>query len=144
MGRKNILFLCTGNSCRSQMAEGLARHLRGDEWAAYSAGTKPQTLNRLAVTVMKEIGIDISSHLSKHVDAVREIPFDYIVTVCDKAREQCPLWLGPGQVLHHSFDDPPAITAAAKTEEEVLVQYRRVRDEMKRFIETFATNEDSL
>lgn len=89
-GKLNILFLCTGNSCRSQMAEGWARHLKGDQINAYSAGVSPHGMNRIAIRVMKEAGVDISSQTSKHLDALADIPFDYVVTVCDNAHESAP------------------------------------------------------
>lgn len=130
-----ILFLCTGNSCRSQMAEGFARHLQGGVVEAYSAGTSPHGLNPFAVKVMKELGIDISRQSSKHVDELTDIPFDLVVTVCDDAHEHCPLWLKDGRVTHRSFDDPPRLAASATSEEEVLGYYRRVRDEIKTFVE---------
>ena len=133
-----VLFLCTGNSCRSQMAEGLARQLMPGIFEAYSAGTSPQVLNPYAVKVMKEIGIDISSHRSKHCDELKAIPFDCVVTVCDNAKEQCPIWLGKGRVFHRSFEDPPALAASASTEEEALEHYRRIRDEIRQFIQSLA------
>jgi len=131
-----ILFLCTGNSCRSQMAEGWARHLRGDRIEPYSAGTEPHGLNPLAVRVMAEAGVDISGHSSKHVEALMNIPFDYIITVCDNARESCPVFPGPTRTRHVGFDDPPALAKSAKSEEEALGHYRRVRDEIRAFVET--------
>jgi len=134
--RLKVLFLCTGNSCRSQMAEGFARALKRGEIEAYSAGTKPQGLNPLAVKVMAESGVDISSHSSKSVEELRHIEFDVVVTVCDQANEDCPLWLGRGKKVHRSFDDPPQLAANAGSEAEALQVYRRVRDEIKAFIES--------
>ena len=130
-----ILFLCTGNSCRSQMAEGWARHLKGGVIEAYSAGLDTRGLNPLAVKVMAEAGVDISGHRSKHVGELREVPFDYVVTVCDHAHESCPLFPGGTKVVHVGFDDPPRLAKAAKNEEEALQHYRRVRDEIRALIE---------
>lgn len=130
-----ILFLCTGNSCRSQMAEGWARHLKGEAIEAYSAGIEMHGLNPRAVKVMAEAGVDISGQRSKTVEAVEHVPFDYVVTVCGHANESCPLWLsGKAKVVHVGFDDPPALAKGAKTEEEALAHYRRVRDEIRDFI----------
>lgn len=129
-----VMFLCTGNSCRSQMAEGLARHYRGEDFDAYSAGTAPQTLNPDAVIVMRELGIDISQHYSKDISQLGDISFDYLITVCGEANEACPVWPGRGEVIHRGFDDPPRLAKGAKTEEERLAPYRRVRDEIKEYI----------
>ncbi len=134
--KHKVVFLCTGNSCRSQMAEGWARHLRGDEIEAYSAGTNPHGLNPLASKVMAEAGVDISGHTSKHVDDLKEVAFDLAVTVCDRAHETCPLFPGAARTVHHNFDDPPRLAENAQTEEEALNHYRRVRDEIRDFIET--------
>jgi arsenate reductase len=131
-----ILFLCTGNSCRSQMAEGWARHLKSDVIEAYSAGIEVHGMNPRALKVMAEAGVDISGHRSKHVDELKDVPFDYVVTVCDHARESCPLFLGKAKVVHVGFDDPPHLARGAKTEEEALGPYRRVRDEIRAFVET--------
>jgi len=130
-----VLFLCTGNSCRSQMAEGWARHLKGDRIDAHSAGIETRGLNPRAVQVMAEAGVDISGHRSKHVSELREIEFDYVVTVCGHAHEHCPLFPGKARVVHVGFDDPPALAAAATSEEERLAHYRRVRDEIRAFVE---------
>ena len=130
-----ILFLCTGNSCRSQMAEGWVRHLRGDVIEPYSAGTNPHGLDPRAVQVMAEVGVDISGLRSKHVDELREVPFDYVITVCDHAHESCPLFPLRTKVVHVGFDDPPRLAHDARTEEEALRHYRRVRDELRAFIE---------
>lgn len=132
--RLNILFLCTGNSCRSQMAEGWARHLKGDRIEARSAGTEPHGLNPLAVKAMQEAGVDISGHHSKGIEEVRGIDFDFVVTVCDKANESCPVFPGKARVFHRGFDDPPRLAADAKSEEEALEHYRRVRDEIRSFV----------
>ena len=135
-----ILFLCTGNSCRSQMAEGWARHLKGDYLQAFSAGTKPQGLNPLAVKVMAEVGVDISAQISKHVDTLAAVNFDYVITVCDSADQACPVFPGRTKKVHLGFDDPPKLARGAKTEAETLGHYRRVRDEIKDFIETLPEN----
>lgn len=131
-----VLFLCTGNSCRSQMAEGWAKKLKGDVIKPYSAGIETHGLNPIAVKVMAEAGVDISSHRSKHLDEVKDIDFDYVVTVCDNAREHCPIFPGKTRLIHSGFDDPPRLAENAKTEKEALDCYRRVRDEIKDFIET--------
>ncbi len=136
MKKQRVLFLCTGNSCRSQMSEGLARHLKGDVIEAYSAGTVPKTLDPRAVTVMKEIGIDISSHYSKHVDDLGPVAFDYVVTVCGHANENCPFFPGKTKVIHVGFEDPPLLALNAGSEEEALSYYRRVRDEIRSYIES--------
>ena len=133
--RLKVLFLCTGNACRSQMAEGWARHLRGDVLDAHSAGVDPHVLDPRAVTAMAEAGVDISSHRSKHVRELTGIAFDYVVTVCDNANEQCPFFPGKTKVMHVGFDDPPKLAAGAKTEEEALAHYRRVRDEIRDFVQ---------
>jgi len=135
-GRKaKILFLCTGNSCRSQMAEGWARTLRGDVIEAYSAGIETHGLNPLAVKVMAEAGVDISGQRSKTVDAVKDVPFDYVVTVCGHANETCPLWLkGKAKVIHAGFDDPPSLARNVSTGEERIGLYRRVRDEIRNWV----------
>lgn len=139
MGEKlKVLFLCTGNSCRSQMAEGWARHLLGDRVDAYSAGVDPHGMNARAVRVMREAGIDIAGHTSKHVDAVLHVPFDYVVTVCGHAHETCPVFPGKAKVVHVGFDDPPKLARNAATEEEALSHYRRVRDEIRGFVSTMS------
>ena len=134
--RLKVLFLCTGNSCRSQMAEGWARYLKGGQIEAYSAGIETHGLNPRAVQVMAEAGVDISGHRSKHVDELRGIEFDYVVTVCGHANEHCPLFRGKARVVHVGFDDPPQLAADAATEDERLAPYRRVRDEIRAFVET--------
>ena len=131
-----VLFLCTGNSCRSQMAEGWARHLKGDVIEPYSAGIEPHGLDPRAVQVMAEAGVDISGHRSKHLDELKSIEFDYVVTVCDQAHESCPLFPGRTKVIHVGFDDPPRLAAQAKDDQEALKHYRRVRDEIRRFVES--------
>lgn len=137
LGRKlKVLFLCTGNSCRSQMAEGWARALKNELLEPYSAGVEPHGLNPSAVEVMAEAGVDISGHRSKHVDELAAVPFDFVVTVCDNARETCPIFPGPAKARHRSFDDPPALATSAASAEEALAHYRRVRDEIRAFVET--------
>ncbi|MEN6426795.1 MAG: arsenate reductase ArsC [Phycisphaerales bacterium] len=136
MQKLKVLFLCTGNSCRSQMAEGWARHLKGDVIEPYSAGVETHGLNSNAVRVMAEAGVDISGQRSKRVDDVMDIPFDYVVTVCDDAHESCPLFPGRTKVVHVGFDDPPRLARDRASEQETLAPYRRVRDEIRRFIET--------
>lgn len=131
-----VLFLCTGNSCRSQMAEGWARRLKGNEIEAYSAGIETHGLNPHAVKVMAEAGVDITNHRSKHLDELRDVPFDYVVTVCDQAHESCPLFPGKTKVIHVGFDDPPRLAKDAKSKQEALDGYRRVRDEIRTFVET--------
>ncbi|MFW5864403.1 MAG: arsenate reductase ArsC [bacterium] len=131
-----MLFLCTGNSCRSQMAEGWARHLKGDVLEAWSAGIEKHGLNPNAVKVMAEAGIDISGHQSKTVNELPVGEFDYVVTVCGHANENCPIFPGKAKVIHVGFDDPPKLAAGAKSEEEALEHYRRVRDEIRAFVET--------
>jgi arsenate reductase (thioredoxin) len=133
-----VLFLCTGNSCRSQMAEGWARTLKGDAIEPYSAGIETHGLNARAVQVMAEVGVDISGHRSKHVNELRGVDFDYVVTVCDHAHESCPLFPGKAQVIHVGFDDPPTLAAGATTEDERLAAYRRVRDEIRAFVQSLS------
>jgi arsenate reductase len=136
MARLKVMFLCTGNSCRSQMAEGWARALKGDLIDAYSAGVDPHGMNPRAMRVMDEAGASIAGQRSKHVDEIRHVPFDYVVTVCDHAHETCPLFPGATRVVHVGFDDPPRLARDAKTEEEALAHYRRVRDEIKAWVQT--------
>ena len=131
-----VLFLCTGNSCRSQMAEGWARHLKSDQIEPYSAGIETHGLNRNAVKVMAEAGVDITGQRSKHVNELKDVPLDYVVTVCDHANENCPVFPGKAKVIHVGFDDPPRLAKSAKTEEEALNHYRRVRDEIRAFVES--------
>ena len=130
-----ILFLCTGNSCRSQMAEGWAKALKADKFEAFSAGTNPQGLNPHAAQVMAEAGVDISAARSTHVDELAGIEFDYVVTVCGHAAENCPVFNGKAKILHHGFDDPPQLAKQAATESEALEHYRRVRDEIRSFVD---------
>ena len=129
--KKSILILCTGNSARSQMAEGLLRYDAGDRFDAESAGTKPGTVRPEAIAVMKEIGIDISAQRSKSVDEFAGRDFDYVLTVCDKARESCPIYPGHTNLMHKSFEDPAAIVGS---EEERLAAFRKVRDKIREFL----------
>jgi arsenate reductase len=130
-----ILFLCTGNSCRSQMAEGWTRHLKSNQIDVWSAGVETHGMNPFAVQVMAEAGVDISTYRSKHVREVLDIPFDVVITVCDHVRESCPLFPSPVKQIHKSFDDPPFLAKSAKSEVEALDIYRRVRDEIRAFVE---------
>jgi len=131
-----ILFLCTGNSCRSQMAEGWARFLKRDLLEPYSAGVEVHGLDDRAVQVMAEEGVDISGHRSKHVDELSGVEFDYVVTVCGHAHETCPVFPGRTKVVHVGFDDPPRLAQRAASEDEALGHYRRVRDQIRAFVET--------
>jgi arsenate reductase len=140
MSKIKVLFLCTGNSCRSQMAEGWARYLKSDLIEPYSAGIEIHGLNQNAVKVMAEVGVDISKQYSKHLDQLKDIQFDWVITVCDNANESCPYFPGPVKRFHVSFDDPPRLAKNAKTEEEALMHYRRVRDEIKRFVQDLPEN----
>jgi len=137
VSRRRILFLCTGNSCRSQMAEGLARALCGERFDVESAGLEKHGLNPLAVRVMAEIGIDISGHRSKTLDELAGQSFDYVVTVCDHAHETCPWFPAGSKLIHRSFDDPPRLARDAASEEEALSHYRRVRDEIREYLLTW-------
>lgn len=135
--KTTVLFLCTGNACRSQMAEGWLRHLAGDRFEVHSAGTHPAGLNPGAVDAMKEAGVDIAAHRSKHLNEFAGVRFEYAVTVCDRAREACPVFPGARTMLHWSFDDPAAATG---TDDERRLVFRRVRDEIagqiRRFLES--------
>jgi arsenate reductase (thioredoxin) len=132
-----VLFLCTRNACRSQIAEAWARHLKADVVEPYSAGTHARGLDPLAVKAMAEVGLDISGQASKALSDVSHIPFDYVVTVCSAAHESCPVFPGRTTVVHVGFDDPPRLATHAASEEEALTHYRRVRDEIRAFIEQF-------
>jgi arsenate reductase (thioredoxin) len=131
-----ILFLCTGNSCRSQMAEGWARHLKSGSIQAFSAGLEAHGLNANAVRVMHEVGVEISCQKSQKMAEVETIPFDFVITLCGNADENCPAFNCSTTVLHFGFDDPPKLVQNKEVEEKVLSQYRRVRDEIRTFIET--------
>lgn len=142
--KMKILFLCTGNSCRSQMAEGWTRHLKGDRIEVWSAGMETHGLNPNAVKVMAEAGVDISHQCSTHVNELMHIPFDVVITVCDHAAEHCPIFPGKSRVVHHGFDDPPRLAAGAADEEEAVNHYRRVRDEIRAFVETLPESLDVM
>jgi len=129
--KKKVLFVCTHNSSRSQMAEGLLRALRGDRYEVYSAGTDPACVHPAAIAAMAEIGVDIRSHRAKGLDAVVGIGFDEVVTVCDHAQESCPVVPGGGEKRHQGFADP---AAAKGSEDEILAVFRRVRDEIRDWI----------
>jgi arsenate reductase len=131
-----VLFLCTGNSCRSQMSEGWCRHLKSELIEAYSAGIETHGLNPYAVKVMEEVGVDISGHESKMLDSLDGVDFDYVVTVCGHAHETCPFFPGNAKVIHVGFDDPPKMAQAFTDEDQKLDCYRQVRDEIRRFIST--------
>ncbi len=134
MNKLKILFLCTGNSCRSQMAEGWAKKLKNDIIEPYSAGIETHGMNPNAVRVMSESGVDISSHHSKHLNEIKDVPFDWVITVCDNANESCPVFPGNVKRFHISFDDPPKLAKSAKSEQEALDCYRRVRDQIRNFV----------
>jgi arsenate reductase len=132
--KQKVLFLCTGNSCRSQMAEGWARHLWGDRLECYSAGIEAHGMNPNAVRVMAEAGVDITGQSSKLASTLEQVPLDLVITVCGHADENCPAFLTKARVVHVGFDDPPKLAKTAATEEEGLAHYRRVRDEIRQFI----------
>ena len=132
--KKRVLILCTGNSARSQMAEGLLEHDAGDRFEVESAGTKPGHVRPEAIAVMKEVGIDISDHRSKHVDEFRDQSFDYVLTVCDNAKESCPVFPGHSNRIHKAFEDPAAFQG---TDDERIALYRQVRDQIRDYLKTF-------
>lgn len=132
--KQRVLILCTGNSARSQMAEGLLRHDAGDRFEVFSAGTRPSQVRPEAIAVMRELAIDISGHRSKSIDEFRDQAFDYVLTVCDNAKESCPIFPGQTNRLHHSFDDPAAFEGS---EQERLAGFRRIRDELRRYLRAF-------
>lgn len=134
--KPKVLFLCTGNSCRSQMAEGWVRHLLGDRIEPYSAGIEAHGMNANAVRVMREAGVDISGQSSKLASTLVDVPLDLVITVCGHADENCPAFLGKSRVVHVGFDDPPKLAKSAANEDEALGHYRRVRDEIRAFVET--------
>ena len=136
MEKKSVLILCTGNSARSQMAEGLLRNDAGDRFDVESAGIKPSIVRPEAIAVMKEVGIDISGQRSKHLDEFEGRQFDYVLTVCDNARESCPVFFGAATRLHHNFDDPSAMDGS---EEARMVLFRRVREELREYLRNFET-----
>jgi arsenate reductase (thioredoxin) len=135
-----ILFLCTGNSCRSQMAEGWARTLKSDQMEVYSAGVAPSTIDPRAVKVMAESGVDISGQNSKNINEFMGVQFDYVVTLCDHANESCPVFPGKSKRVHKGFDDPPVLAAGALDEDTAMSHYRRVRDEIRSFVEGLPEN----
>ena len=132
--KKRVLILCTGNSARSQMAEGLLRHDAGDRFDVFSAGIQPKRVRPEAITVMRELGIDISGHRSKGVEEFAGKSFDYVLTVCDNANETCPVFPGHGMRIHQTFDDPAVMKG---TDEERLAIFRRVRDELRNYLNRF-------
>ncbi len=136
MSKLKVLFLCTGNSCRSQMAEGWARHLRGDILEIWSAGIEKHGMNPHAVAVMREAGVDIAAQFSKTPAEIGPVEFDFVVTVCGHADEHCPTFAAKARVVHVGFEDPPKLTKHLPDGEEKLAVYRRVRDEIRRFVET--------
>ena len=134
MRKKRLLILCTANSARSQMAEGLMRHDHGERFEVESAGSKATLVRPEAIAVMNEIGIDISGHRSKVVDEFAEQSFDYVLTVCDNAKESCPIFPGHGNRLHHSFEDPAAVQGS---DEDRLAAFRRIRDQIRSYLREF-------
>jgi len=136
MNKEKILYLCTGNSCRSQMAEAWTKKLKGDRFEAYSAGVEPKEVDPRAVKAMAEAGIDISGQKSKDIEALGDMEFDYVVTLCANARESCPYFPAKTRVLHRGFDDPPKLAQDVDDEEEAMTHYRRVRDEIRVFVES--------
>jgi arsenate reductase len=132
--KKRVLILCTGNSARSQMAEGLLRHDAGDRFEVFSAGTRPSQVRSEAIAAMRELGIDISSHRSKSVEEFTGQEFDYVLTVCDHAKESCPIFPGKTAMIHHTFEDPAAVQGS---DEERLAAFRRVRDELRSYLMNF-------
>lgn len=135
MAKKTVLILCTANSARSQMAEGLLRHDHGDQFEVESAGTRASHVRPEAISVMAEIGIDLTTHRSKVVDEFRDRSFDYVITVCDNANESCPIYPGHSNRIHHSFDDPAAVVGS---EAERLASFRKVRDQIRDYLKEFA------
>ena len=132
--KQKILYLCTGNSCRSQMADGLTNALRGDDFLAFSAGVRPSTIDPRAVQAMAQLGIDIGGQASKDLSELPEVEFDWVVTLCSNAAENCPFFPGPVKRVHRGFDDPPLLAANAQSDEEALSHYERVRDEIKAMV----------
>ena len=131
--KKNILFLCTGNACRSQIAEGWAKHLKSDTIEAHSAGIRPIGVSSRAIETMAEAGVDISDHTSKHLDELCNIDFDYVITLCDNAAQNCPVFTGKAKVIHKPFKDPYFATGS---EENIMAEFRNVREQIKAFVET--------
>jgi len=139
---RTVLFLCTGNSCRSQMAEGWARALHGERLNAYSAGTAPHAVDPRAILVMREAGVDISGHRSKSLSDLEGVDFDWVVTVCDTAQETCPVFPGTVRRLHRDFEDPPRLAKGEAAEAAALAHYRRVRDEIRSFVTSLPASMD--
>ncbi len=139
--KQRVLILCTGNSARSQMAEGLLRHDAGDAFEVESAGTKPSTVRPEAIATMREVGIDISGHRSKHVDEFADERFDYVLTVCDNAKESCPVFLGSAIRIHQSFEDPPP--SSVGSDQERLAVFRQVRDQLRTYLREFASKQQT-
>lgn len=135
METKKVLVLCTGNSCRSQIAEGYLRHFAGSDWQIYSAGIETHGVNPSAISIMKEDGIDISNHTSNNIDEYVDLKFDYIITVCDNANENCPFFPGKAERFHYNFPDPAKATG---TEDEIMNEFRKVRDMIKNYTKQFA------
>lgn len=135
-----ILFICTGNSCRSQMAEGWVRHLKNDVLQPVSAGIEKHGLDPLAIKVMGEVGVDISQQKSKLIDELKDKKFDYVVTICEEANRNCPIFPGKAKRIHHAFDNPPRIAKTLTSQEEILSLYRHVRDEIKEFVSKLPEN----
>ena len=131
-----VLFLCTGNACRSQMAEGWARSLKGDAIEAFSAGTSPHGVNQEAIQSMARAGIDISAQTSDHIDQYLDTPLDVVISVCDNAKESCPVFPGQVERMHQSFQDPPKLAERAETPEEARACYDQVRDQIRVFVES--------
>ena len=140
--KKRILFLCTGNSCRSQMAEAWTKRLKGDQFEACSAGVNPKGVDPKAIKALAEAGIDISRWKSKNVDVFGDMEFEYVITLCDNAREACPYFPAKTRLIHKSFDDPPRLAESSPDEEAAMAHYRRVRDEIKAFVEAFPSGLD--
>jgi len=132
--KKKVLFVCTGNSCRSQMAEAFTNALLGASFEAFSAGTHPKEIDPLAVEAMKELGIDIAGQSTNHISEFSGGSFDLVVTVCDSAREECPYLPGARRMIHAGFEDPPYLARNARSKDETMQHYRRVRDEIKEFV----------
>ena len=138
-GEAKVLILCTGNSARSQMAEGLLRSMAGDRFAVFSAGTKPSFVRPEAIVAMRELGVDLSSHRSKSVDEYRDASFDYVITVCDNANESCPLFAGKAERIHWSFEDPAAVEGGEETR---LGSFRKIRDQIAGRMRSFVEDTD--
>ena len=139
--KKRIVILCTGNSARSQMAEGLLRHDAGDRFEVFSAGTKPSQIRPEAIAAMRELGIDISGYRSKSVDEFNGRQFDYVLTVCDNAKESCPIFPGQTVTVHHNFEDPATVRGP---QEQRLAAFRRVREGLREYLQKFSRNADSV